>query len=139
MHDEEFNAVPDPVILFDGVCNFCCATVKFVIRRDPNARFRFAPLQSDAARMLLKDAAERRVHLDSVLLIENGQIYRRSTASLRIYRNLNRLWPLLYAFIVIPAPLRDAVYDWVGRNRYRWFGKKESCWIPGPNLQDRFL
>lgn len=126
-----------PVILFDGVCNLCHGAVRFIIRRDRAARFRFASLQSDTGRRLAGPGLP--AEPDSILLFEEGRRYDRSTAALRIARRLDGAWPLLYAFIVIPRPLRDAVYAWIARHRYRWFGRLETCPLPDPGLADRFL
>ena len=123
-----------PVILFDGVCNLCHGAVQFIIRRDRAARFRFASLQSEPGRRLAAGPAP-----DSILLIENGLCYDRSTAALRIARRLDGAWPLLYAFIVIPRPLRDALYAWIARHRYRWFGRLDACPLPSPEWETRFL
>lgn len=124
-----------PVILFDGVCNLCTGSVRFVLARDSKRRFRFASLQSPAAERLLG----QRDNLESMVLVENGSVYRKSTAALRIARRLDGGWPLLAALLVVPRPLRDAVYDWIGRRRYRLFGKRDACWIPQAELADRFL
>lgn len=126
------------VILFDGVCNLCNGFVQFVIRRDKKNRFLFASLQSDEANELLKDLVSGK-DLKTVVLIENDTIYTRSTAALRICRGLPGGWPLLYGFIIIPAFIRNAVYNFISRNRYRWFGKKDHCMIPAPELQKKFL
>ncbi|HMO05842.1 MAG TPA: DCC1-like thiol-disulfide oxidoreductase family protein [Kiritimatiellia bacterium] len=123
-----------PVILFDGVCNLCHGAVRFIIRRDRAARFRFASLQSEPGRRLAAGPAP-----DSILLIENGLRYDRSTAALRIARRLDGAWPLLYAFIVIPRPLRDVLYAWIARHRYRWFGRLDACPLPSPEWETRFL
>jgi len=131
------------LILFDGVCNLCNGAVLFVLDRDPRARFRFAPLQGDeAARRLAAhgpEAARMRAALSSIVLLEDGALHTRSTAALRIARRLRWPWPLLYAAIAIPAPIRDLVYDWVARNRYRWFGREDACRVPTPTLRARFL
>ena len=124
-----------PVILFDGVCNLCTGSVQFVIERDSRKQFRFASLQSPVAERLLG----RRNDLDSVVLVENNAIHRKSTAALRIARRLDGLWPLLAVFLVVPRFLRDAVYDWIGRRRYRMFGKRDACWVPNAELAERFL
>ena len=124
-----------PVILFDGVCNLCTGSVRFVIERDSRRQFRFASLQSAAAERLLGS----RDQLESMVLVAGGKVYRKSTAALLIARRLDGLWPLLGAFLVIPKFLRDAVYDWIGRRRYRMFGKRDVCWTPKPELADRFL
>ena len=127
------------VILFDGVCNLCNGSVLFVIDRDPRARFRFAALQSDIGGDLLARSGYRGRALDSIVLLEDGRVFDRSTAALRIARRLRGGWPLLAAFLVVPRPIRDAVYEWIARNRYRWFGREESCRIPTPELRHRFL
>ena len=128
-----------PVILFDGVCNLCSASVRFVIKRDSARRFRFASLQSPVAARLLGAEAPTSERLESVLLLAEGKIYRKSTAALLIARRLNGLWPLLSALLIIPRPLRDLVYDWIGRRRYRMFGKREVCWRPDGGMAERFL
>lgn len=128
-----------PVIFFDGICNFCNALVRFVIRRDRAARFRFAALQSVTAKHLLGESGGDDLHFDSVVLVEGGQTYRNSTAALRIARGLRFPWPALYALMAIPAPLRDWVYRLVARNRYRWFGRSGQCMVPTPELRERFL
>ncbi|WP_400194096.1 thiol-disulfide oxidoreductase DCC family protein [Hymenobacter sp. B81] len=129
------------IILFDGVCNLCHGWVQFIIARDPAAQFRFASLQSEAGRRLLPPGFNSdALNPDSVVLIENdGQIYTHSTAVLRILRRLPGGWALLAAGLLVPRPVRDAVYRWVARNRYRWFGRQESCWLPTPELRQRFL
>ena len=124
-----------PVILFDGVCNLCTGSVQFVIERDRRKQFRFASLQSAVAEKLIGS----RDQLESMVLVEGGKVYRKSSAALRIVKRLDGLWPLLAALLVIPKFLRDAVYDWIGRRRYRMFGKREACWTPSPELADRFL
>ena len=106
-----------------------------MIERDARKQFRFASLQSPVAERLLG----RREDLESVILLQNGKTYRKSGAALRIARRLDGLWPVLAVLLVIPGFLRDAVYDWIGRRRYRMFGKREVCWTPQPELADRFL
>ena len=127
------------VIFFDGVCDFCSFWVKFVIARDPKRRFRFAPLQSPLGKQALKALVLPADPPQSVILQEGGRYYLRSTASLRILRRLSGLWPLLYILIVIPAPIRDLTYNFIARNRYRWFGKKDACFVPTPEIRERFL
>lgn len=126
-------------MLFDGVCNLCNATVQFIIEHDPGARFRFAALDSDAARELAAGCGVHAALPDSVVLIEDGKLYTRSSAALRVARRLRFPWPLLYGLIVVPRPLRDVVYAWIARNRYSWFGKRDSCMLPTPELRSRFL
>lgn len=127
------------VILFDGVCNLCNASIDFILKRDPKDRFKVGALQEEAGKNLLSQFEVNLEYLDSLVLIEQGEIYFRSTAALRIARNLSGLWPLFYGFIILPTPLRDAVYDWIGRNRYRWFGKKNTCRLPTPEERAKFL
>ncbi len=126
-------------ILFDGVCNLCNGFVQFVIARDPAARFRFAALQSPAAAALLKDAGVTGALPDSILLVVDRRVYARSAAALRILRGLRFPWPLAFAFIVVPPFIRDRVYDFIAAHRYRWFGRRETCMIPTPDLKRRFL
>lgn len=129
-----------PVLLFDGVCNLCSGSVAFVIRRDPAARFRFAPLQSPAADALLASLGVARAGLpDSFVLVEDGCVHLRSTAALRVARGLRFPWPLLGVLLVVPRFLRDPVYDFVARHRYRWFGRRDACMVPTAELQARFL
>ena len=125
----------EPVILFDGVCNLCNGFVQFVLKRDQRGRFRFASLQSDAARRLLGGDGPR----ETIVLVEAGKTYVKSAAALRIVRGLRFPWPLLAALAMIPRPLRDPLYDWVARNRYRWFGKRDACMLPTPQTRGRFL
>lgn len=129
-----------PTVYFDGVCNLCNSSIQWIIKRDPKAHFRFAALQSDAGVELRKRISSNgKIDLESVLLEEDGKVYDRSTAALRIARKLSGLWPLMYIFIIVPKFIRDAVYNFIGRNRYKWFGKQESCWVPTPDLKARFL
>lgn len=128
------------VVLFDGVCNLCNGAVNFIITRDPQARFRFAALQSPVGAALLADHGLA-VHgePDTLYLVEGGLLYARSTAALRIARRLRGAWPLLALLLVVPRPVRDAVYSWVARHRYRWFGRADTCRVPTPELKARFL
>lgn len=127
------------IILFDGECHFCSEVVRFTIRRDPKARFTFAPLQSDTGQQLLRAAGLPPFNLDTFVLIENGQAYTQSNAALRVVRKLHMLWPILYIFIAVPKPIRNAIYQWVARNRYRWFGRSSACMMPTPEIRHRFL
>lgn len=129
----------ESVVLFDGVCNLCNAAVNFIIDRDPEGYFQFAPLQSDVAQTYLNEFADTTSDLDTIVLYEDGETYSRSTAALHIARRLTGPWPLLFAAIVIPRPLRDAVYNWIANHRYDWFGRRDECRMPTPELTDRFL
>lgn len=132
-------AAGSAIILFDGVCNLCNGAVNFVIDHDPNAYFRFGALQADEAQPLIERHGLEDTALDSIVLVEDGQVYRKSTAALRIAKRLTGPWPLLYAFMIVPRPVRDGVYDWIATNRYDWFGKRDQCRIPTPDLKARFL
>lgn len=128
-----------PVILFDGVCNLCNGSVLFIIKRDPKSKFYFAALQSDVGSSQLKKFGLPPAELNSVLLIKAGKLYQKSNAALEIAKHLSGLWPALYILKIVPSFLRDGVYSWIARNRYHWFGKKEACMIPTPELKSRFL
>lgn len=130
---------PEPIVLFDGVCNLCHGTVQFIIQADHRARFRFASLQSDAGERLLKEVGYQGPPLDSVVLVYGGKLWTHSDAVLEIARILGKGWALAYIFKGIPRSIRDRIYRWVAKNRYAWFGKKESCMLPTPNLKSRFL
>jgi predicted DCC family thiol-disulfide oxidoreductase YuxK len=127
-----------PLVLFDGVCNLCHGAVQFVIKNDPKARFRFAALQSPAAEQALAAAGFEGPRPDSMMLVDRGRVYTRSAAALAIARGLRFPWPLLAVFWIVPSPLRDLVYRWIARHRYRWFGKRDECWVPTPELRARF-
>ena len=128
-----------PIILFDGICNLCNGAVNFVIKRDKKSVLRFATLQSNFARKILSNNNLFFTDLNSFVLIENGVVYTRSTAALRVCRYLSSLWPLMYGFIIVPRFIRDNIYRWISKNRYRWFGKRESCMIPTSDVKARFL
>lgn len=126
------------IILFDGICNLCNSSVQFIIQRDRAGYFQFASLQGEAGRKL-----ERQFNLpldiDSFILIENGQFYTKSTAALRVCKYLDGGWKLLALLRVVPRPIRDFVYDWIAKHRYRWFGKRDTCTFPTQEQQARFL
>jgi len=128
-----------PVILFDGVCNMCNASVNFVMRNDPKGLFHYSSLQDPAGQALMQSYGQDPTYFDSVVLIKNGRFYNKSRAALEIARHLKGLWPALYAFIIVPGVVRDAVYNFIARNRYRWFGKKETCRLPTPAERALFL
>lgn len=126
------------IVLFDGVCNYCNTMVNFAIRHDKKTILKFAPLQSDAGK-LLKEKYKISTEIDSAILIEDDTVYTYSDAALHIAKHLK--WPakILYGFIVIPKFIRQPIYKWIARNRYKWFGKKEECMIPTPDVKARFL
>jgi predicted DCC family thiol-disulfide oxidoreductase YuxK len=131
-----------PVILFDGVCNLCNSAVQWVIERDVDQRFHFASLQSDAARRELEGVLEGEeidALPDSIVLIDSDGVHTRSAAALRIARGLGSPYALLRLAVVVPRPLRDAIYNLIARNRYRWFGRRDTCMTPTADVAARFL
>jgi len=128
-----------PILLFDGVCNFCAWSVRFIIDRDPGQLFRFASLQSETGRRLLSEQGLNPDVIDSVVLIEDGKAWRESDAALRVCRHLRLPWNWFWSFRFLPRFLRDAIYRFIARNRYRWFGKMEACMVPTPEMRARFL
>ena len=128
-----------PLVLFDGVCNLCAGVVRFVIERDREARFRFAPLQSELGRSLQREHGIDPDALATFVLIDAEGAATRSTAVLRILRWLGAPWRWLYPLRFVPRPLRDALYGVVARNRYRWFGRRDDCLVPTAELRSRFL
>jgi predicted DCC family thiol-disulfide oxidoreductase YuxK len=128
----------NPIVLFDGVCNYCNAMVNFAIRNDKKAFLKFAPLQSEAGKHL-KEKYKIASEIDSVIFIEQGMVYTYSDAAIRIAKYLR--WPAksLYGLIVIPKFIRQPFYKWIAKNRYKWFGKKEACMVPSPDVKMRFL
>lgn len=127
------------VIVFDGVCNWCNAWVNFTIDHDPQGKFKLGTLQSEQAKQILQELQLSTEVFETFLLLERTHVFTKSTAVLRIARHLSGLWPLLYLFIVIPRPLRDAIYDIVARNRYKLMGKAETCRVPTPDERARFV
>ena len=128
-----------PIVLFDGVCNLCDSAVQFIIRHDKKNTFLFASLQSETGQKLLAKFNLPLDELNSFILVDTDKAYTRSTGALMVLKRLKGLWPLLYGFIIVPKFIRDGVYNWVGRNRYKWYGKKDACMIPTPELKARFL
>lgn len=128
-----------PILLFDGVCNMCSGFVQFVIKIDPKGKFRFASLQSDTGKELLTAAGLSTRELGTVVLINKGKAHTHSDVALESARILGGGWTLFYVFKVLPRFIRDGIYKWIARNRYRWFGKKESCMMPSPDIRQRFL
>lgn len=128
-----------PVILFDGVCNLCNASVQYVIKHDKKRMFRFASLQSTFGESILKKFSLPADTFNSFILLSDNKIYIRSTAALVVAKKLSASIKLLYGFIIVPKFIRDFIYDVVAKNRYKWFGKKEACWLPTAELKDLFL
>lgn len=134
--DSNFNF---PVLLFDGVCNLCHASVQWVLTHDPEGRFRFAALQSEAGQALLARFGLAQENFDTVVLVDGERVFTRSDAALEVLRRAGSPWSWLRILVWIPRPLRDAAYNWIARNRYRWFGRQPVCWLPQPEWKARFL
>ena len=128
-----------PVILFDGVCNFCNNAVNFVLKRDKKKQIVFAPLQSAAGKKLMEEYDLPTDDMQSFVFIENGKAYTRSTAALRVCRYLSAIWPWCYGAIIVPKFIRDGIYNRIAKNRYKWFGVRQECMIPTPEIKARFL
>tara|TARA_R110000850_G_scaffold268138_1_gene399432 strand:- start:32400 stop:32804 length:405 start_codon:yes stop_codon:yes gene_type:complete len=133
------NAETKKIILFDGVCNLCNNSVVFIIKRDKKDVFRFAAIQSDEGEKLIQKYNIDTSKTDSIILIEENKFSVKSTAALKIAKHLKGGYPLLYGFIILPAFFRNWVYDIIAKNRYKWFGKKDNCMIPTPELKSKFL
>ena len=129
----------EAIILFDGVCNLCNGSVQFILKRDKKNYFQFASLQSDFGQKTLSENQLPSDDFKSLLLLENGKLYQSSTAALRIARKLDGGWPLFYGLVIVPRFIRNFIYQIIAKNRYRWFGKQESCMIPTPEYQARFI
>ena len=127
------------IILFDGVCNLCNNAVQFVIKHDPTDTFMFAALQSATGQKLLQQCNLPKVGFDSFVLIQNGKVFLKSTAALQVAKQLSGPVKSLYGFIIVPSFIRNAVYTVIAKNRYKWFGKKDSCMIPTASLKAKFL
>jgi len=128
-----------PLLLFDGICNLCNSSVQFIIKRDTEKKFSFASLQSDAAKEILLQFDEKYLNLDSIILIFDGAVYTKSPAIIKVGSLLGGFYKIATIFYVIPKSIRDWVYDYVAKNRYKWYGKRESCMIPSKELKNRFL
>ena len=127
------------IVLFDGVCNFCDGAVNFIINRDKEGYFKFAPLQSEIGEKLADEYNIDKTNTDSVILIEDGKAYTHSTAAVRIARKLNGAWKMLYGLVVVPRFLRNWAYKLFAKYRYNMFGKKDACMLPTPEIRARFL
>ncbi len=142
----EENNVPDHpwadyqhMIVFDGVCNFCNASVDFVMARDPQQKYKFGTLQSDAGQVILQNNNLSTQDFETFLYIQHGTVFTKSTAALKVAKGLTGVWPLLYGFIIVPRLIRDTVYQFIARRRYQWMGKREVCRLPSENDRSRFV
>jgi predicted DCC family thiol-disulfide oxidoreductase YuxK len=128
-----------PIILFDGLCNLCNSAVSFTIKRDKKKNIRFTPFQSEAGRRLMEQYALPAGMMKTFVFIEEGKAYSMSTAAFRVCRHLSGLWPLCYGFMIVPKFIRDGIYNWISANRYKWFGLRQECMVPTPELRKLFL
>jgi predicted DCC family thiol-disulfide oxidoreductase YuxK len=129
----------EKIILFDGVCNFCNYWVNFAIKHDRKKKLKFTTLQGEKAKQILPQYNINPTSLSSVIFIDKGKAYTQSSAAIKICKHLNGGWKLFYGLIIVPKFIRDAIYNWIARNRYKWFGKKDSCIVPTSELRERFL
>ncbi|WP_267643696.1 thiol-disulfide oxidoreductase DCC family protein [Haloarchaeobius amylolyticus] len=136
---DDLEDVEGPVLLFDGVCNLCNGVVQFVIPRDPDGTIRFAPLQSEAGSRLQERAGLPPDQLETVVLVEGDDYYTKSAAVIRVAEHLGGVYRVASLGRVVPRGVRDALYDFVAEHRYGWFGKKDQCMMPTPDIADRFL
>lgn len=127
------------IVLFDGVCNLCNKAVTYIINHDSEDQFRFAALQSDIGKKLLKEHDINPEEIDSIILIQDGMSFIKASAAIRIAKHLSGATSLLYGFIIFPKFITNSIYDLVAGNRYSWFGKKDNCMIPTPDLKSKFL
>lgn len=128
----------EQIILFDGDCNFCDKSVQFIIKRDHVGKYKFASLQSEIGRELVKQHNIPE-NIDSFILIAHQRWYAKSSAALRVCKNLTGLWKIFYGLLIVPKPIRDFVYHIIANNRYKWFGTKDHCTLPSPDIRKRFL
>jgi predicted DCC family thiol-disulfide oxidoreductase YuxK len=127
------------ILLFDGYCNLCQSSVQFVLRHEKKPELYFTSLQSEIGIQLLKHYSINPNEVDSLVLIENNTAFIKSSAALRLAKYLKGAYPIAFAFIIIPAFVRNSVYDFIAKNRYKWYGKQDSCMVPDKDLMKRFL
>ncbi len=127
------------VVLFDGVCNLCNSSIQFIIENDPNKVFKFASLQSSFGQEILRENNLSTNSFDSFIYLENNTLYTESKAALKVAKQLKFPISLAYVFIIVPSFIRNGVYRFIAKNRYKWFGKQNACWMPSPDLKSRFL
>jgi len=130
---------PQYLVLFDGVCNLCTGSVKFLIKRDKKKKFRYASLQSNIGQKVLWESNLNPNKINTLVLVAEGATYTKSTAALRIAKNMGGMWSILEVFLLIPAPIRNLVYDFISNRRYKWYGKKETCMVPKPEWEELFV
>ncbi len=127
------------IVLFDGVCNLCSSSVQFILKRDKKDQFLFGSLQGNYGQQVLQQHHLPTDNFNSFMLLEGDKLYTRSSGALRMLKHLGGGWSLFYSFIIVPKFIRDAVYNFIASNRYKWFGKKNECWLPRPEWKEKFL
>lgn len=130
---------PNGIVLFDGVCNFCNSSINTIIKLDKKKYFRFAPLQSEVGQWLMNKHGLDPAKFDSVILVDDNKAYYYSGAILNIARKMRGIYSLAYVFMIIPPFIRNGIYKWIAKNRYKWFGKKDACMVPTPDIRSRFV
>jgi len=133
------NPSDSKIVLFDGVCNLCSKSVQFILKRDKKNQFLFGSLQGAYGQEMLKKYQLPESEFNSFMLIEGDKLYTKSSGALRMLKHLGGWWRLLYVFIIVPKFIRDGIYNWVSKNRYKWYGKMNECWLPRPEWKARFL
>ncbi len=128
-----------PIVLFDGECNFCSSSVQFVIARNSRSNIMFCQIQSEPGQRLIAQYGLSDLGLNSMVLIHHEKATIKSSAALRIATLMDMPWPLMFAFIIVPPFIRNRVYDWIGQRRYQWYGKRDACWVPDTEIKNRFL
>lgn len=127
------------IVLFDGVCNLCNSVVQFLIVRDKKKKLFYSALQSSVGQEILRDNGLNTSDFDSFILQYKGEVYSKSSAGIRVLSQLGGLWPMMKVFLIVPKPIRDWVYSLIANNRYKWWGKKDHCMMPTPEMQSRFV
>ncbi len=129
----------NPVLLYDGLCNLCQTSVQFILKHNSKENIQFASLQSDFGKELVKNSTLPANYAESLVYVENGDVFVKSDAALKLAKHLHGVWKIGSVFLIVPTFIRNPIYDWVAKNRYRWFGKKEACWVPNATWKTRFL
>lgn len=139
LYMQTLQTLQHPVVLFDGVCNLCNSSIQQVIQHDPERKFRFASLQGELGQQVLQQFHLPVNQFNSFILLQDGKLYYKSTAAIKVMQQMRGGWKWLsYLLWIIPFFIRDFFYDFIARNRYKWFGKQESCWVPTPELRALF-
>lgn len=139
MAGREQHKVNQKLVLFDGVCNLCNATVQMLIRLDRHKKLKFASLQSETGQQVLQQNQFDQENFKTFLYVRGDEVFTRSTAALKVFSDLGGIWKAVKIFYIVPESLRNSIYDFVSQNRYKWFGQKDQCMVPTPELKDRFL